>query len=78
MAISSANPAALPDRRLTPTAKPAPMRGTNMKIATAPTKITAAMPAVAAKNAPPTTRREPRMRPTPTFWLGACAECLMR
>ena len=61
-----------------PTANPAPTRGTSMKIVTAPTNTTAAMPAVAAKNVPPTTRRDPRMRPTPTFWLGACAECLIR
>jgi len=34
----------------------------------------AATAKVAAKKARPTTRREPRIRPMPTFWLGACAE----
>ena len=42
-------------------------RATSMKIATAPINTTAAIPAVAAKNVPPTTRLDPRMRPTPTF-----------
>ena len=66
------------EARAAPKTKPAPRRGTNAKVANAPAATAAATRPVAARNGAPTTRLEARMRATPTFWLGACAECFTR
>jgi hypothetical protein len=75
---SSEKPIRLRVGRGPPRTNPAPMRGTMANVAIDPANTASAMRPVAAKKAPPTTRREFRMRLTPTFWLGACAECLTR
>ncbi len=75
---SSEKPMRLAPARGAPNTKPAPTRGTNANVASAPAATATATPPMATKNDAPTTRLEFRMRDTPTFWLGACAECLTR